>query len=149
MSLLAASAMLLVLLGGAFTLGAGYGGGPRAVDAAPTPATAALPAAAPVVAAPAATSPPPASAGSAAVPITPLTTATATPVRVAVRLSCNDDANTLGLGLDLRTTEVIAAGVNRCAGWQLVQADTVVSWVPSSALPAGATASVTTAEATR
>lgn len=139
--LLVVPAMLLALLPAAFLLGSGYGGAANAPLVAPLPAaTAALPPAAAVPAAtePAATEQVGAAAASTAGAVAPVI---APPVRVAVRLSCNDDANALGMGLDLATVEVIAAGINRCAGWHLVQADTVVSWVPSGTLPGGATSS--------
>lgn len=144
--LLAVPAMLL-LVAGAFALGAHYGAGaPAALAAATPPAAATLPVApsapTPIATAVAVASPP---AATSAAPVS----ATAAPVRVAVRLSCIGDSTALGLALDLTTAELIAVGTNRCHGWHLVQADTVVSWVPSDALSPQDTTAATTPDGVR
>ena len=130
--LLATPAMLMLLLAGAFVLGTRQAGGaqvPAPIAPAQTAAQTA-PAASTVVAAEPS---PPAAVAVTSDPPTPTAATTPTP-RVALRLSCADTASPLNLALDLAAAEVIAVGSNRCAGWLLIQANTVVSWVKGPAL---------------
>lgn len=130
--LIATPGMLMLLLAGAFVLGTRQAGGahaPAPIAPAQTAAQTAPPASTVVAPEP---SPP---AAAAVISDTPTPAAATTPApRVAVRLSCTDTSSPLNLTLDLATAEVIAVGSNRCAGWFLIQAHTVVSWVKGPVL---------------